>query len=151
MRPIGSVAIIGAGNMGSGIAQKSAQEQFDVQMVDREEQWVERGQSIIASFLDEAIERRIFREAEAEEIKARITGVVGTENVAKDTDLIIEAVFEDFDIKTAVFTTLDEVCDEHTILASNTSSLSVNALAEAKVDQTASLVYISFTIQLKIG
>ena len=131
MRPIGSVAIIGAGNMGSGIAQKSAQEQFDVQMVDREEQWVERGQSIIANFLDEAIERRIFRETEAEEIKARITGVVGTENVAKDTDLVIEAVFEDFDIKTAVFATLDEVCDEHTILASNTSSLSVNALAEA--------------------
>lgn len=131
MRPIGSVAIIGAGNMGSGIAQKSAQEQFDVQMVDREEQWVERGQSIIANFLDEAIERRIFRETEAEQIKARITGVVGTENVAKDTDLVIEAVFEDFDIKTAVFTTLDEVCDEHTILASNTSSLSVNALAEA--------------------
>ena len=131
MRPIGSVAIIGAGNMGSGIAQKSAQEQFDVQMVDREGQWVERGQSIIANFLDEAIERRIFRETEAEQIKARITGVIGTENVAKDTDLVIEAVFEDFDIKTAVFATLDEVCDEHTILASNTSSLSVNALAEA--------------------
>jgi len=131
MRPIGSVAIVGAGNMGSGIAQKSAQEQFDVQMVDREEQWVERGQSIIANFLDEAIERRIFRENEAEEIKARITGVVGTENVAKDTDLVIEAVFEDFDIKTEVFTTLDKICDEHTILASNTSSLSVNALAEA--------------------
>ena len=131
MQPIGSVAIIGAGNMGSGIAQKSAQEQFDVQMVDREEQWVERGQSIITNFLDEAIERRIFRETEAEQIKARITGVVGTENVAKDTDLVIEAVFEDFDIKTAVFATLDEVCDEHTILASNTSSLSVNALAEA--------------------
>ena len=131
MRPIGSVAIIGAGNMGSGIAQKSAQEQFDVQMVDREEQLVERGQSIIAGFLDEAIERRIFREPEAEQIKSRITGVVGTENVANDTDLIIEAVFEDFDIKTAVFATLDDVCDEHTILASNTSSLSVNALAEA--------------------
>ena len=131
MRPIGSVAIVGAGNMGSGIAQKSAQEQFEVQMVDREEQWVEPGQSIIANFLDEAIERRIFRETEAEQIKARIAGVVGTENVAKDTDLVIEAVFEDFDIKTAVFATLDEVCDEHTILASNTSSLSVNALAEA--------------------
>ena len=131
MRPIGSVAIIGAGNMGSGIAQKSAQDQFDVQMVDREEQWVERGHSIIANFLEEAIERRIFRENEAEEIKARITGVVGTENVAKDTDLIIEAVFEDFDIKTEVFTTLDKVCEEHTILASNTSSLSVNDLARA--------------------
>ncbi len=117
--------------MGSGIAQKSAQEQFLVQMVDREEQWVERGQSIIAGFLDEAVERRIFREAEVEAIKGRVTGVVGTENVAADTDLVIEAVFEDFEIKTAVFATLDEVCDEHTILASNTSSLSVNALAEA--------------------
>ena len=131
MRPVETVAIIGAGNMGSGIAQKSAQEEFEVQMVDRELQWVERGQQIIADFLGEAIERRIFREAEVEAIKGRITGVVGTENVASDTDLVIEAVFENFDIKTAVFATLDEVCDEHTILASNTSSLSVNALAEA--------------------
>lgn len=131
MRPVETVAIIGAGNMGSGIAQKSAQEEFEVQMVDRELQWVERGQQSIADFLGEAIERRIFREAEVEAIKGRITGVVGTENVASDTDLVIEAVFENFDIKTAVFATLDEVCDEHTILASNTSSLSVNALAEA--------------------
>ena len=46
--------------MGSGIAQKSAQEEFDVQMVDREQQWVDRGQSIIANFLEEAVERRIF-------------------------------------------------------------------------------------------
>ena len=131
MRTVESIAIIGAGNMGSGIAQKSAQEEFEVQMVDRELQWVERGQQIITDFLSEAIERRIFREAEVEAIKGRITGVVGTENVASDTDLVIEAVFENFDIKTAVFATLDEVCDDHTILASNTSSLSVNALAEA--------------------
>lgn len=131
MRPVESVAIIGAGNMGSGIAQKSAQERFQVQMVDREEHWVARGQTIISDFLDEAIERRIFRETEVADIKGRITGVVGTENVAADTDLVIEAVFEDFDIKTAVFETLDKVCDEHTILASNTSSLSVNALAKA--------------------
>ena len=94
MRPVESVAIIGAGNMGSGIAQKSAQEEFTVQMVDREEKWVERGHSIIADFLDEAIQRRIFREADVEAIKSRITGVVGTENVAPDTDLVIEAVFE---------------------------------------------------------
>ncbi|GIS91937.1 MAG: hypothetical protein CM1200mP21_02320 [Candidatus Poseidoniales archaeon] len=65
------------------------------------------------------------------EIKDRITGVVGTENVESDTDLVIEAVFEDFDIKTEVFGILDEVCSEHTILASNTSSLSVNDLAQA--------------------
>ena len=131
MRTVESIAIIGAGNMGSGIAQKSAQEHFEVQMVDREQQWVDRGQQIISDFLAEAVERRIFPPAQIEGIKSRITGVVGTENVAADTDLVIEAVFEDFGIKTEVFGILDEVCDEHTILASNTSSLSVNDLAEA--------------------
>ena len=131
MQPVQSVAIIGAGNMGSGIAQKTAQEEFDVQMVDREEQWVARGQSIIATFLQEAVDRRIFSPSQVEAIQGRITGVVGTENTAKDTVLVIEAVFEDFDIKTTVFNTLNEVCGENTILASNTSSLSVNDLASA--------------------
>lgn len=131
MQPIQRVAIVGAGNMGSGIVQKSAQEEFDVQMVDREQQWVDRGQGIIANFLTEAVERRIFSELQVDAIKGRITGVVGVENTAENTDLVIEAVFEDFDIKTAVFKTLDEACGADTILASNTSSLSVNALAEA--------------------
>jgi enoyl-CoA hydratase/3-hydroxyacyl-CoA dehydrogenase len=131
MQPIQSVAIVGAGNMGSGIAQKTAQEEFDVQMVDREQQWVDRGQDIIATFLDEAVERRIFREAQVEAIKSRITGVVGVENTAKDTDLVIEAVFEDFDVKTAVFETLNSACGDNTIFASNTSSLSVNELAKS--------------------
>ncbi|MFL2881652.1 MAG: 3-hydroxyacyl-CoA dehydrogenase NAD-binding domain-containing protein [Candidatus Poseidoniaceae archaeon] len=131
MQPIQRVAIVGAGNMGSGIAQKSAQEEFDVQMVDREQQWVDRGQGIIKDFLSEAVERRIFNQSQVDEIKSRITGVVGVENTAENTDLVIEAVFEDFDIKTAVFKTLDEACGQHTILASNTSSLSVNELAKA--------------------
>ena len=131
MQPIQRVAIVGAGNMGSGIAQKSAQEEFDVQMVDREQQWVDRGQNIIADFLTEAVERRIFSDSQVADIKSRITGVVGVENTSHDTDLVIEAVFEDFDIKTAVFKTLDEACGENTILASNTSSLSVNQLAQA--------------------
>ena len=117
--------------MGSGIAQKSAQEHFEVQMVDREQQWVDKGKQTISDFLEEAVGRRIFSPTQVEEIRNRVTGVVGTENVASDTDLIIEAVFEDFDVKTEVFGILDEVCDEHTILASNTSSLSVNDLAEA--------------------
>ena len=131
MQPIQSVAIVGAGNMGSGIAQKSAQEEFDVQMVDREQQWVERGQGIISDFLSEAVERRIFSPQQVEDIKNRISGVIGVENTASNTDLVIEAVFEDFDIKTSVFNTLDRVCNPDTILASNTSSLSVNELAEA--------------------
>jgi len=131
MQPIQRVAIVGAGNMGSGIAQKSAQEEFDVQMVDREQQWVDRGQGIIKDFLSEAVERRIFNQFQVDEIKSRIAGVIGVENTAENTDLVIEAVFEDFDIKTAVFKTLDEACGQHTILASNTSSLSVNELAKA--------------------
>ncbi|MFL2961859.1 MAG: 3-hydroxyacyl-CoA dehydrogenase NAD-binding domain-containing protein [Candidatus Poseidoniaceae archaeon] len=131
MQPVQSVAIIGAGNMGSGIAQKTAQEEFDVQMVDREAQWVERGQTIIADFLSEAVERRIFSPQQVADIQGRITGVIGTENTSPDTDLVIEAVFEDFDIKTAVFNTLNEVCGDKTILASNTSSLSVNDLSAA--------------------
>ena len=131
MMTVNSVAIIGAGNMGSGIAQKSAQEQFNVQMVDREKQWVEKGEKIISDFLEEAIERRIFKPEKVEQIKSRITGVVGTENVSPETDLVIEAVFEDFEIKKNVFSILDSVCSEKTILASNTSSLSVNELAKA--------------------
>lgn len=131
MEPIEKVAIIGAGNMGSGIAQKSAQERFDVQMVDREQEWVDRGHGIVSEFLKEAEERRIFNSKQVEQIKSRITGVVGTENVDPSTDLVIEAVFEDFDIKKAVFETLNDVCDSHTILASNTSSLSVDKLASS--------------------
>lgn len=131
MPAIETVAIIGSGNMGSGIAQKSAQEEFNVQMVDREEKWVKRGQEIISNLLDQALERRIFSDKQINSIKSRIEGVVGTENINPNTDLVIEAVFEDFEIKKEVFTILDRVCNENTILASNTSSLSVNDLARA--------------------
>jgi len=131
MPAIETVAIIGSGNMGSGIAQKSAQEEFNVQMVDREEKWVKRGQEIISNLLEQALERRIFSDKQISSIKSRIEGVVGTENINPNTDLVIEAVFEDFEIKKEVFTILDRVCNENTILASNTSSLSVNDLARA--------------------
>ena len=131
MPAIETVAIIGSGNMGSGIAQKSAQEEFNVQMVDREEKWVKRGQEIISNLLDQALERRIFSDKQINSIKSKIEGVVGTENINPNTDLVIEAVFEDFEIKKEVFTILDRVCNENTILASNTSSLSVNDLARA--------------------
>ncbi len=131
MSSIKTVAIIGSGNMGSGIAQKSAQENFEIQMVDREEKWVKHGQEIISNLLEQALERRIFNIDQVDAIKKRISGVVGTNNVDPKTDLVIEAVFEDFNVKKDVFTILDQVCNEHTILASNTSSLSVNNLAKS--------------------
>ena len=58
---------------------------------------------------------------QAERIKSSITGVVGNENVSPDTDLVIEAVFEDFELKREIFSSLDSTCGEHTILATNTS------------------------------
>ena len=131
MRAIESIAVIGAGNMGSGIAQKSATEGFDVQMVDREQKWVDKGKETIDGFLSEAIERRIFNSDQVEEIKRRVTGIVGNEKISPDTDLVIEAVFEDFELKKEIFSSLDSTCNEHTILATNTSSLSVNKLAKA--------------------
>ena len=131
MSSIKTVAIIGSGNMGSGIAQKSAQENFEIQMVDREEKWVNHGQEIISNLLEQALERRIFNIEQVNSIKEKISGVVGTNNVDPKTDLVIEAVFEDFNVKKDVFTILNQVCNEHTILASNTSSLSVNDLAKA--------------------
>ncbi len=131
MRSIETVAIIGSGNMGSGIAQKSAQENFSVQMADREEKWVKNGQETISNLLNQAVERRIFKIEQVNSIKNRITGVIGTENIDPTTDLVIEAVFEDFKVKKDVFNTLNKICNHNTILASNTSSLSVNDLAEA--------------------
>jgi len=127
---IRDIAVLGSGNMGSGIAQKSATEGFSVQMVDREEKWVQRGHETIERKLNDAIERRIFNPEQTEEIKSRIEGVVGHENISKDTDLVIEAVFEDFELKKEIFSSLDRICGENTILATNTSSLSVNELAQ---------------------
>ena len=127
---IRDIAVIGSGNMGSGISQKSATEGFSVQMADREEKWVQRGHETIERKLNDAIERRIFNLEQTEEIKSRIEGVVGHENISKDTDLVIEAVFEDFELKKEIFSSLDSICGEKTILATNTSSLSVNELAQ---------------------
>ena len=71
MEPIHRVAVVGAGNMGSGIAQKSAQEEFDVQMVDREQQWVDRGQSIISDFLVRQLREEYFLQIKLRESKVR--------------------------------------------------------------------------------
>ena len=129
MGPIERVAVIGAGNMGSGIAQKSAQEGFAVQMVDKEEGFVKRGMETINGFLNEAIQRRIFSENKVERIISNISLGIGVDSIRKDTDLVIEAVFEDIDVKSSVLNDLAASCNHETIIATNTSSLSVEDLA----------------------
>ena len=129
MGPIERVAVIGAGNMGSGIAQKSAQEGFAVQMVDKEDGFVQRGMETINGFLDEAIQRRIFSEERVEGIISNISVGIGVDSIHDDTDLVIEAVFEDIDVKSSVLNDLASSCNRETIIATNTSSLSVEDLA----------------------
>lgn len=124
------IGIIGAGNMGSGIAQKTAQEGFSVVMVDIKPEFVENGFNIIKETLQEAVERKIMKPEEVNEILGHIHGTTDLADV-KDCDLIIEAVFEDMAVKKDLFKRLDEICEPKTILATNTSSFSVDELAQS--------------------
>ena len=124
------IGIIGAGNMGSGIAQKTAQEGLSVVMVDIKSEFVENGLNIIKETLQEAVERKIMKPEKVDEILGRIHGTTDMAD-AKDCDLIIESVFEDMAVKKDLFKRLDEICEPKTILATNTSSFSVDELAQS--------------------
>lgn len=124
------IGVIGAGNMGSGIVQKMAQEGLKVVMVDVREDLVRRGKEIIARLLAEGVERKIFRPEDIPIIMSRITGSTDLEAVA-ETDLVVEAIFEDLAVKKDLFRQLDRICQEKTILATNTSSFYVRELAAA--------------------
>ncbi len=124
------IGIVGAGNMGGGIAQKTAQEGLSVVLVDIKPEFVERGLNIIKSTLQEAVERNIMKPEHVNEVLGRIKGTTELSDV-KNCDLIIEAVFEDMDVKKDLFKRLDSICEPKTILATNTSSLSVDELASA--------------------
>jgi len=129
MAQIRKVGVIGAGNMGSGIAQKFAQEGIFVVMVDMQDEYVERGLGIIRNMLDEAVQRRIVTAQQSEEILSRVQGSTDYQDVA-DADLVVEAVFEDKQVKSEVFRKLDSVCASDTILATNTSSFYVREFGE---------------------
>jgi len=129
MAEIEKIAVIGAGNMGSGIAQKIAQEGIDVVMVDVKDEFVQRGLNTIKTLLDEGVERKIFSPAQVEQTLGRINATTDMNAVA-DADLVIEAVFEDKQVKSDLFTRLDQICADKTILATNTSSFYVKDFAQ---------------------
>ena len=124
------IAVIGAGNMGSGIVQKTAQEGLPVVMMDIKPEFVEKGLNMIRTTLAEAVERKLLKPEDVGGIMARIQGTTNLEDV-KDCDLVIEAVFEDMQVKKDLFRRLDKVCKKSTILATNTSSFAVDELAAA--------------------
>ena len=124
------IGIIGAGNMGSGIVQKTAQEGLSVVMMDIKPEFVDKGLSNIQTTLKEAVERKLFKPEQVDDILSRIQGTTDLGDT-KDCDLVIEAVFEDMGVKKDLFARLDEICKPETILATNTSSFSVEELAQA--------------------
>lgn len=128
MSQIKKIGVIGAGNMGSGIVQKIAQEGIPVVMVDLKEEFVARGLETIRRLLQEGVERKIFKPEQVDQILARVQGTTDFNAVA-DADIVIEAVFEDKQVKTDLFQRLDRICSPKTILATNTSSFYVRDFA----------------------
>jgi enoyl-CoA hydratase / 3-hydroxyacyl-CoA dehydrogenase len=122
------IGVIGAGNMGNGIVQKTAQEGLSVVMVDVKPEFVENGLNNIRKTLNEAVERKILRPEQVDVIMDRIQGTTDMA-ATKECDLVIEAIFEDMEVKKNLFAKLDDVCGPKTILATNTSSFSVDELA----------------------
>lgn len=122
-------AIIGAGTMGSGIAQKMAQEGIEVTLVDITEEAVNRGLQTIKDMLNDGVENKVFTPEFVEETLGRIRTTTNYEDL-KDVDFVVEAVFEDKGVKKEVLQELDAICKPETILSSNTSSFYISELAE---------------------
>ena len=125
---IAKVAVVGAGNMGSGIAQKIAMEGIPVLLIDASTELAERGKQRIEKLLIEGLERGLFKPDQIDVILGRIEprGDVGA---AADTDVVIEAIFEDRQAKHDLFSQLGKICKPQTVLATNTSSFLVSDLA----------------------
>jgi len=125
------VAVLGAGTMGHGIAQVSAMAGHDVSMRDIDEDIVDDGLAVIESNLDGGVERDKLTEAEAAATLDRLSGTTSLEDAVADADLVVEAVPEDMDIKHDTVTEVESHVDRDVIIASNTSSLSLTAIASA--------------------
>jgi 3-hydroxybutyryl-CoA dehydrogenase len=125
---IETIGVIGAGTMGNGIAHVSAKAGFNVVLVEVEQRFLERGLAAIARNMAREVEKSKLTAAERDAALARIQGGLSRDALAS-CQLIIEAVSERFEIKQQLFQQLDQLCPPETILASNTSSISITKLA----------------------
>ncbi len=124
------IGVLGAGTMGNGIAQVSAQAGYNVIMRDIEDRFVEGGMKNIEKFLSKSVEKGKMTEEQKKTIMGRIKGTTRMEDLM-DVDYVIEAVFEDLELKKTLFRQLDELTKSHVILTTNTSSMSVTEIAMA--------------------
>ncbi len=124
-----NIAVIGAGTMGNGIAHTFAQSGFKVNLIDISEASLERGLATISKNLDRMVAKEKITENDKAETLGNITTYTNTVDGVKNTDLVVEAATENVDLKLKIFKQLDEACDEATILATNTSSISITQIA----------------------
>jgi 3-hydroxybutyryl-CoA dehydrogenase len=124
-----NIAVIGAGTMGNGIAHTFAQSGFKVQLIDISDASLKQGLDTITKNLDRMVAKDKISEADK---AATLDNITLTTSIAKGVEyasLVIEAATENVDLKLKIFKQLDEACDEETILASNTSSISITQIA----------------------
>ena len=124
------VGVIGSGTMGAGIIQVCAQKGYEVVMRARHESSIEKGLATVKKNLDKMVAKGKIEQAEADEIFGRVHGSTDI-NIIADADLVIEAATEDMEAKKALFAQLNEICKPDTIIATNTSSLSITEIAVA--------------------
>jgi 3-hydroxybutyryl-CoA dehydrogenase len=128
MMGIQKVMVIGAGQMGSGIAQVCAQAGYDVKLNDMKQEFFERGLGVITKNLTRDIEKGRKTEDEKAAILGRISMSLELQD-ASDVDIIIEAAVENMEVKQSIFKQIDQIAPAHAILATNTSSLPITEIA----------------------
>lgn len=125
---IGSIAVLGAGQMGAGIAQVASCSGLPVVMIDIEQKYIDKGIGTIEKSLSKLVSKERMTQEEADVAMSLISTSVSRQ-AASDADLIIEAIPEVASLKISAFRELDDICKETAILATNTSSISINELA----------------------
>lgn len=126
---INTVAVIGAGTMGNGIAHVFAQKQFKVHLIDTNASILEKALNTISKNLDRQMSKGMISQADKEESLLRISTFQSIASGLSDVDLVIEAATENSAIKKDIFKQMDEFSNEHCILSTNTSSISISELA----------------------
>lgn len=124
-----NIAVIGAGTMGNGIAHTFAQFNYNVNLIDISQEALNKGMATITKNLDRMLAKERITEVQKFETLGNITTFTEVKKGVKNVDLVVEAATENTDLKLKIFKTLDAVCDAKTILASNTSSISITKIA----------------------
>ena len=124
-----NVAVIGAGTMGNGIAHTFAQSGFKVQLIDINEASLKKGMETISKNLDRMVTKEKISEANKSDTLGNITTFTDISKGVENVGLVVEAATENVDLKLKIFNQLDDLCQEETILATNTSSISITQIA----------------------